>query len=125
MTDVLKNLSKGTQIMLASEQLAQLADWNEWMKKIPAIPFKEDWKVRIIPPMVGATVRFWVFAIGDVEEKYPVSVFLDCHNAIGMFPGPYWEINPYKGECKRIAMNDVDELVESLNEALYDLVVKI
>ena len=59
--------------------------WRKWRDKIPTLQFPDGWKVRIIPPFVGATVRF-------VAEG--ISVYLDCHDSLGCVGEPYWEIHP-------------------------------
>ena len=49
-----------------------------------------------------------------------VSVYLDCYDNLGIFGEPYWEIYPFKGDVYRVPMNNVNELVEKIEEALHD-----
>ncbi len=91
-------------------------EWEKWRCSIPSLQFPADWKIQIIPPMVGAIIRFHV---NDI-----VSVYLDCYNKLGIFtdkddkPLPYWEIHPYQGDCARYAMEDVEGLLKGITEIL-------
>ena len=93
--------------------LERKEEWKKWVKEIPAIEFKSDWKVKIIPPFAGAIVRFYI----DKGDKH-ISVYLDCFDNLGCVGEPYWEIFPYKDDVARILMNDVDELVSLISEVL-------
>jgi hypothetical protein len=89
-------------------------EWREkWVEKIPHLQFKEDWKIKIIPPFGGAIARFWI----DKEGNH-VSVYLDCYENLGYFGEPYWEVYPYKDDVYRVAMNDTDELLKIIAEVI-------
>jgi len=84
-------------------------EWDKWRGEIPAIKFKSEWEVKVIPPFAGAIVRFVVNG---------VSVYLDCYDILGCFGEPYWEIYPYEGDTYRCKMNNVDELLEAIQHSI-------
>lgn len=88
-------------------------EWTKWMNEIPALKFKDDWEVRIVPPFGGAMVRFWI----DKGENH-VSVYLDCHERLGCGGGPYWELYPYEGDTFRCGMEETDKLLDAISEVL-------
>jgi len=89
-------------------------EWGEkWIKEIPHLHFKQDWKVKIIPPFGGAIARFWI----DKGDNH-VSVYLDCYDKLGYFGAPYWEVYPYEEDVYRVAMNDTDELLKIIAEVI-------
>jgi hypothetical protein len=87
-------------------------EWQKWADKMPAIQFPSHWKVRIIPPTVGAMVRFVV--------EPATSVFLDCHSSLGHRAEPYWEVYPANGDVGRCDMNDVDGLLSLIAQSQED-----
>lgn len=87
--------------------------WREWIHKIPSIHFKPEWEVRIIPPFGGAIARFYVEYNGK-----SISCYLDCYDQLGLFGEPYWEIYPYEDDVYRCKMNNTQELIEKIQEAL-------
>lgn len=88
-------------------------DWERWQQEIPFIPFKPGWLVQPIPPFAGATARFRV----RHGEKV-VSVYLDCHERLGSFGWPYWEVCPVLGSNLRVAIDNIAGLVELIEIAL-------
>lgn len=91
---------------------------------IPALHFKPEWDVRIIPPFGGAMMRFMV----EHNGKY-VSVYCDFYSQLGFFNGgtdPYWEMYPRTfqngGEpftdTMRFALADADELIKNIDAEL-------
>ena len=54
----------------------------EWSGVVQKLNFKEHWDVRIIPPFLGALVRFWVY---NKDKK--ASVYLDVENSLGKKTG--------------------------------------
>lgn len=90
--------------------------WSHWRRAIPAIEFRQGWRVRVVPPFGGAIARFEV-----IEGDLMVSVFLDCYDRLGWFgtgtQSPYWQVHPYKGASVDIAMDDSDGLVERIAES--------
>ena len=90
-------------------------EWSKWHKELPAIPFKEGWKVKIVPPFGGAIVRFLVF---NNDESKQASIYFDAYNLLGCGGKPYWEVYPYQNDVGRVPMNDVDGLLEMISEAI-------
>jgi len=95
-------------------RLEEDENWRDWIQKIPFITFPDDWQIQIIPPFASAMARFRVKKGDDY-----ISVYLDVYENLGYFGGePYWEIYPYDDDTYRVAMNDTDELIKRISEAL-------
>jgi hypothetical protein len=96
-------------------ELEALCEWRKWVKEIPALNFPPEWKIRIIPPFLGAVIRFVV-----VTEFGEVSVYLDAYDNLGcMGMNPYWEIYPGKsGDPDRFMLNETTELIEGIKKAV-------
>jgi len=86
--------------------------WREWIKKIPAIQFKPEWRVKVIPPFGGAMARFLV-----EHNGLTTSVYLDVYETLGCHERPYWEVYPVGDDTGRVAMEDVDGLVRLIEES--------
>lgn len=99
--------------MIERFQLEQKEEWREWVNKIPSIRFPMEWKVKVIPPFAGAMARFLVESEGKT-----ISVYLDCHGALGAVDTPYWEIHPYEDDVYRCGMEEVEELITAIHHAL-------
>lgn len=89
-------------------------EWRKWCKEIPYIEWPAGWKVKAIPPTVGAVIRYNIL-IPNHEER--ISVYLDCYEMLGYYGKPYWEIYPYKGDTYRCDMENTEELVKAIGEA--------
>jgi len=83
---------------------------NEWVGKIPIIPFKKDWQIELNPPFNGALVRFNVMKNGK-----SISVFLDVDDSLGCMNEPYWEIYPYYQDTQRFLLYQVSDLVKAID----------
>lgn len=94
-------------------------DARGWCSKIPFIPFKSGWLVKVIPPFAGAVARFLVSKTKD-SNTY-TSVYLDCYSQLGCWNAPYWEVYPYDGDTFRCNMNEVDRLVEAIEVSLNEI----
>ena len=94
-------------------KVEQAQDWREWSNKIPAINFKQEWNVKVIPPFAGAMARFIVECNGK-----SASVYLDCFDALGCFGAPYWEVYPVGDDVGRVAMEDVAGLLGLIEDSL-------
>lgn len=92
-------------------KVEQKFEYSKWIKEIPFLQFKPEWKVKIIPPSGGAIVRFLV----EWEGKQ-VSVYLDCYDRLGVFGEPYWEMYLYDNTF-RCAMNDTTQLIGAITLA--------
>jgi hypothetical protein len=95
----------------------RLYDARGWCDKIPFIPFKPGWLVKIIPPFAGAVARFLVSTNG---REY-TSVYLDCYSQLGGWDIPYWEVYPYDGDTFRCEMNETDKLIEAIEISLNEI----
>jgi len=96
--------------MQARFQVEIEEEWAKWRDKIPQIQFPNDWKVRIIPPLARAVIRFHV---------NDISIYLDCYDNLGCVGEPYWEIYPAAdGDCERFLMADVTGLLDGIKRAL-------
>ena len=74
-------------------QLEHREEWGKWGKEAPWLQFPPELEVKITPPFSGAMARFRVRFVGGEHE---VSVYWDCHDALGLMNKPYWEIYPVK-----------------------------
>lgn len=104
------------KVFESSAKLENLQEWYKWTKEIPAIEFRQGYKVQVIPPMTGAIVRFRL-----IKGKHSISVYLDCYDMLGLVGEPYWEIYPYDGDVARVYMDDTDELLDRIDEAFKQL----
>ena len=88
-------------------------------RDVPAIQFPGDWKVKILPPFSGASVRFYV-----EKDELSVSVYLDCFQMLGVYnEEPYWEVYPTRTsegdwDIARCSMEDVEQLLSIITQAL-------
>jgi hypothetical protein len=83
--------------------------WREAIDKIPALSFPRTWKVKVIPPFAGAMARFIA-----VSGKKSISVYLDMHESLGYFDGPYWEAYPVNGDTYRCEIGNGEELINAM-----------
>lgn len=102
---------------LASVEWDTQFNTGEWCLKIPSIPFKRGWKIKIIPPFAGAVARFLV----EANNNQHVSVYLDCYGMLGACDIPYWEVYPYDNDTFRCPMENVEELVEAISHSLKEI----
>lgn len=106
-----------TDRMIVGVEWDSRFETREWCNKIPYIPFKQGWLVKVIPPFAGAVVRFIVSTTG----KDRVSVYLDCYSQLGSWDIPYWEVYPHGDDVFRCKMEDVDKLVEAIEQSLKEI----
>jgi len=96
-------------------QAEKLQEYEKWAKKIPYLTFPSNCEVQIIPPSLGAIVRFMV---KRKDTGKSVSVYLDCYDRLGCVGKPYWEIYPYRDDVYRVFLGDEVELMEIIRYAL-------
>lgn len=89
--------------------------WKDLIKDIPAISFKSEWKIKIIPPFGGAIARFQVMRPNNEQS---VSVYLDFYSRLGCMPEPYWEVYPINDDVARVDMNDVEGLLDLIEQSM-------
>ncbi len=91
---------------------------EKWIQKLPYLAFKPNWLVKVIPPIVGAVIRFWIKEV-DSNDGDHVSIYFDAYNNLGYFEGPYWELYPASdGDTARFSLGDEDELLAEIEKAL-------
>lgn len=95
------------------EKYEQMMEHMKWVQEIPYISFPSDWEIAIMPPFLGAVVRFRVKK-GDAE----VSIYLDCYDSLGCYGSPYWEVYPYEEDVFRCAMLDTESLLTAIGESI-------
>lgn len=88
-------------------------EFKKWINEIPALHFKNEWEVYVIPPFAGAIARFRI----EYKGKF-VSCYLDCYDELGYFGEPYWEIYPYKDDVFRCKMNNTELLMQKIDDIL-------
>lgn len=105
--------------MVLSSDLGELMEWRtRWLKEIPYIKFPGSWEVQIVPPSLGAVIRYRVKLDGTPDDN-DISVYLDGYDVLGCFGEPYWEIYPAEdGDTERFALNEIDDLIRGLWKAL-------
>lgn len=103
---------KNVDMYMKRMEIERHEEWHKWLKEIPFITFKDYWQVKVTPPFGGLQARFRVKSrYSDTE----VSVYLDCYERAGVFGEPYWEIYPYEDDVYRVAMKEVEELVDRID----------
>lgn len=86
---------------------------KKWLEEIPFIKFDKDWEIKIVPPFMGAVVRFRVKS-GTKE----ISVYLDCYSVLGFASSPYWEAYPIGGDTARFGLKDTEDLLKAIREEI-------
>lgn len=96
----------------------QILACDGWANNIPYLELPNDWIIKVIPAGL-AMIRFLI----TTKDKMPnrVSIYLDCHNILGHFPGPYWEVYKVDGGCARFAIDDTQGLLKGIADALEQL----
>ena len=91
---------------------------RKWTKELPALHFKKEWDVTIIPPFGGAVIRFCI----EHNDKH-VSVYFDGYSDLGYMidennkPIPYFEY--YDGDdCYRYYMNESEQMMNDIEKFL-------
>lgn len=85
---------------------------ENWLERMPKLTFKEGWQVQVIPPSLGAIIRFVV-----LSDSGWVSVYLDAYNMLGCEDKPYWEV--YDGEdCVRFYFEEHEDMMKHIESVL-------
>ncbi|MDR6664011.1 hypothetical protein [Rhizobium sp. 1399] len=88
--------------------------WQEIASSMPYVPVRGDWKVRILPPTMGAIARFHV-----MRGEAHVSVYYDEYCRLGGRDDGYWEISPdIDGNNARFGRDDANELGAAIEMSL-------
>lgn len=95
--------------------MAEAYEWWKWWDKMPALQFPEEWRVKILPPVLGAIVRFHV----EDPTGQHVEVYLDCYEMISIYGGPHWAVVPNTWDLRiqLFPMNDAAGLIEGIRGA--------
>jgi hypothetical protein len=105
------NHTKQFEVSIGHSEYERVFEWSKWDREIPSINFPKEWAIKIIPPFGNAIIRFRV--------NKEISVYLDCYGMLGAVNEPYWEIYPTQdNDTFRCSMNDTDELLKAISEAL-------
>ncbi len=91
-----------------------------WMKELPYLSFPSDWKVKIIPPFVGAVIRFKIRK-ETTPVGYNVSVYFDGYDNLGCVLKPYWEVYPANGDTARFPLGQEAEMLKQIEKSLMEL----
>lgn len=93
----------------------------KWAHELPYLQFPSHWQIKIIPPFLGATIRFKV-KTASILSNENVSIYFDAYNNLGYFGSPYWEIYPNdEGETARFALDEAEEMLKQIELALQKL----
>lgn len=90
-------------------------NWSDICKEVPALNFKPEWEVKIIPPFGGAVARFQI----EKNGKFVCSIYLDWYDKLGIFGEPYYELYPWESDIKRYSLSETDELLADI-ETLFN-----
>jgi hypothetical protein len=108
--------------MLSSMECGKHFEWQKWVDEIPYLQLPNHLKIKPIPPLNSAVVRFLVT---DRNEKHSVSVYLDCYDELGIMGKPYWEIYPNEeGDTTRFWLDETKDLVEEIDKTILSYLAK-
>ncbi len=94
-------------------KLEEREQWRDLINKIPYLQFDSKWKVKIIPPINGAIIRFHV----SYKDKW-LSIYLDFYDRLAGVGQPYWEIYPVDNDIQRFLLNDHKEMMDKIKELM-------
>lgn len=110
--------SRSFVALMLCEALSKVLEWDAHIWEIPYLKFPADWEVKLMPPFMGAMLRFHVKKPG-MSEQDTVSVYLDVADVLGIVGQPYWEIYPAShGDTERILLTHSEDLLPAIGEAL-------
>ena len=105
--------TEGIDLKMMRYHVEHEQKWKEEARRIPALVFRGDWGVQVLPPFGDAVVRFAVILPSGTRK----SVYLDSRNSLGYWGEdgtPYWEVYPYRNDVGRCDMNDTVMLMEMI-----------
>lgn len=101
-------------------KIEEKEQWRLWIKKMPKLHFDPDWEVQIIPPCLGALIRFWI----TKGDKF-VSVYFDGYSRLGFVSDndgnavPYFEIyDDTSGDIYRYLLDESEEMMAKIRQIL-------
>lgn len=97
-----------------SVEYAREMESYKWALKIPFIRFPMHWEVRVLPPFIGAIVRF------EIRYKNAiVRVALDGYGMLEYSEMPqYWSITSMHTDVQTCDMNDTESLIKLIEQIL-------
>lgn len=106
------------ETLMTISKYETLQEFRKWQNELPALHFKNEWNVKIIPAFGGAIIRFFI----DYNGKH-VSVYFDGYSRLGWMydeqenPIPYFEY--YDGnDCYRYKIDESDKMMEAIERFL-------
>jgi len=93
----------------------EVMETRKWSLDIPFIKLKETWEIKIMPPALGAIIRFLIKNGGK-----KVSVYLDGYDMLGSVGKPYWELfSMQTQETVRFGVDETARLLEAIDREIY------
>lgn len=110
------------QNILSRAQVEQSENWPESFDQTKdlRIFLPEDFYICVIPPFLGAKVRF---TIGHKDTTEKVSVYYDDRNALGHMPRGYYEaylLTPR--DCVRYYPEEFDKMISDIIQDIRDFI---
>jgi len=106
--------------MMVSARYDEEFETLKWVNSLPYLSFPADWLIKIVPPFVGAVIRFRVKK-ATTPANQDISIYFDGYNNLGMMGGSYWEIFPWNEDTARFKLGEEAEMLEAIEQALKDL----
>ena len=114
----MKSINVDSEVQMAHSIAESRMGFRGIINELPYLHFREHWQVKLMYPFGGATARFLVRQASNPQRE--VSVYLDCHSALGFMDEAYWEIYPNaEGETERFIMGtDEAEMLAAIQRSL-------
>lgn len=88
--DLKAKIEKRVAAVLDGAKYESEMDYEKWVAKLPFFPVPPHLEIQVIPPFLGAVVRFRVRSKDN--PGVVVSAYFDAHDRLGYMGKPYWEI---------------------------------
>jgi hypothetical protein len=98
---------------VARRQVEQSEEWDKWLRLMPKLTVPDGCQISVVPPLVGAIVRFIIF-----KGEKSVSVYFDAYSRLGCYDGPYWEAYPIDGDNVRYSPERFDQMMADIAKEL-------
>ena len=114
--------SKIVERMSAFTEYDRVMETDKWSGLIPPLSFPIDWQIHIVPPSLGAIVRFAVVKQNKNAISSYASIYLDGYDILGIMEKPYWEVFTPNNDNfpQRCLMEESDVLIELISKALEE-----
>lgn len=108
-------LFNSDRAVLAIEYDKQM-ETRKWLQNMPNFKLGPDWEISILPPFMGATIRF---GLRNLLTGKKVSVYLDCYGHLAPIEEPYWEIYPSSdGDAARFMFGETEAMMAEIKKVL-------